>query len=149
MNSLAYWWACDNGECQNHQAQLPFKETVKVGIVGFLWDELSRAWDQSLLAKECKACRRGALRITYDFPRADPERIRVVHIVGLRRENDPFLQMMWEGIPDTGAGQHWFDFKYLYGRNWRGLKSPCVLEQEELRAVFALYCEKTGRTSFP
>ena len=145
-----YWWACDNRACQNRQSQLSFRNTLRgVGIVAFLWDQLSHNWDQSLLTRNCPACGGESLRITYDFRRREPERIRVVHIVALRREGDPFLQMMWEGIPHSGQGQHWFDFKYMNGRNARGLNRPCIFEQQQLREIFALYCEKTGRPQFP
>ena len=145
----AYWWACDNPQCQKHQAQLSLEDVVHVGVVGFLRDQLSPVWDQSLLVSPCKSCEKGSLRITYDFPRADPEHIRVVHIVGLRHEDGPFLQMMWEGIADSDPGRPWIDFKYLYDANWRGLKGPCVFSQDELRRVFELYCDNTHKSQFP
>jgi hypothetical protein len=144
-----YWWACDKKECRSLQAQLPFRDTVGVGIVGFLWDELSGTWDQNLLAKNCGACGGRSLRITYDFPRAEPERVRVTHIVGLRREKDPFMQMIWEGVPDNYPDQGWFDFKYMYGRNNLGLKRPAIFTREQLRELFTLYREKTGKHQFP
>ena len=144
-----YWWACDRPDCQNHSAQLCFENVVGRGIGVFLWDVLEPKWDQALLVRQCQSCGNNSLRITYDFPRGEPERIRVEHIVGIRREGLPFLQMMWEGIPDGGSGQRWFDFKYTNDRNTQGLGRPCIFERAELRAIFEVYCRVTGEQAFP
>jgi hypothetical protein len=59
------------------------------------------------------------------------------------------MQMTWEGILDTAHGQPWFDFKYMNGGNNQGLNRPCIFEQHQPKALFELYCEKTGRSLFP
>ncbi len=75
-----YWWECEG--CQ---------KTFDFGAVGghrgvphFIRDALiPSGWDQSLLLQECPRCHESLLSITYEFPRADKETLRVLHIVGL------------------------------------------------------------------
>ncbi len=102
-----------------------------------------------MLLRNCLRCGCRSIRITYDFPRAERERVRLAHIVGLRRPDDPFVQMMWEGGPDNYPQERWFDFKYMNGRSNWGLNKPAIIRQDQLRELFDLYRQKTGKPEFP
>ena len=74
---------------------------------------------------------------------------RVVNIVGLDFPGT-YLPMMWGSyeVADP-AKEVKYDFKYLEGRRQFGLKKPAIFTKDDLAKLFALYCAKTGQTSFP
>ncbi len=141
----AYWW-----ECESCGHAIEFVNACgSKGITHFIRDVLLvSSWDQSHLVLECVRCGKKTLRITYEFPRTQKEKLYVIHIVGLN-VNDHYLPMMWETYPVSDPEDRWFDFKYINGRNILGLNKPAVFSREELQHLFAIYCEKTACTSFP
>jgi hypothetical protein len=107
---------------------------------------LPAEWDQSLLTSPCSKCHSGILRITYEFPRGDSVVLRVIHVVGLRDEDeDDYIAMMWETQPKDYPGERWFDFKYQIRRSAYGLNRPAVFSREGLRDLFGLYRQKNRR----
>jgi len=142
----AYWW-----ECENCPSQFGFlKVCDSKGMSHYIRDVLlPNNWDQERLFIECPACNKRTLRIAYEFPRANKETIRVIHIVGIGSTKDDYIPMMWETLRKPYDGNTWFDFKYINNRSIYGLNKPAVFEQEDLKKLFQLYCEKTGTTTFP
>jgi len=119
-------------------------------MASFIWDKmLATGWDQSLLTPTCSKCHTGILRITYEFPRSDKVVLQVMHIVGLKEEDDDYVAMMWETQPQHSPAERWFDFKYQRGRNPRGLNKPVVFSRENLHDLFEIYRKKTGVQIFP
>jgi hypothetical protein len=114
-------------------------------IAAFIWDELAPSgWDQQLLRARC-SCKRGSLRITYRFKRADPERISIRHIVGLAPDGD-YLPMLWDTLRHSSPRVHWIDFKYQRGRSPWGLNKRLVLEKAKLARLLRAY-ERATRTA--
>ncbi len=142
----SYWWECE--ECEHEYG---FNEVTKSkGIVTFIWDELLPSnWNQDLLLKRCPNCNNDHLRLAYLFPRSDTLRLRVIHIVGLDIREQKYLPMMWETYFTHNPTENVFDFKYMNGRNNRGLNKPAVLSKNNLSQIFSLYNERTGNISFP
>ncbi|MDO9069072.1 MAG: hypothetical protein Q7W05_11525, partial [Deltaproteobacteria bacterium] len=131
-----YWW-----QCESCGADSDFMEACgSKGIPHFIWDVLLPSkWDQSKLKSECKKCQKDSLRITYEFPRAEKEVIRVVSIVGVGPYNNIYLPMMWETYMVGNEDDRLFDFKYLNGRNVWGLNKAAVFGRQELKELFDLY----------
>ena len=142
---VAYWWQCDTCQITN-----PFdKVSEATGIVGFIRKVLLPSdWDQSKLVLACPACGKNGLRINYDFPREDPVRLSVVHIVGLGQIDPHYLPMMWETQPSTDKST-WFDFKYINDNSIYGLNKPAIFNRAELRELFHIYELKCGGGPFP
>lgn len=142
----AYWW-----HCESCGADSDFMEASgSKGIAHFIWDVLlPSSWDQRKLIAECKKCKKQSMKITYEFPRKEKEIIRVVHIVGLRPNNDDYLPMMWETYMVGNEAERLFDFKYLGGRNVWGLNKAAVFGRQNLKELFDLYRSKTGLADFP
>jgi hypothetical protein len=139
-----YWW-----ECEHCDRTVTFAEVTGCSIAAFIWDKLlASAWDQAVLARDCPHCQQHSLRIAYDFPRRDKLIFRLVHAVGVR-EGESYLPMMWEcylvGEPERPK----FDFKYLNGRNPKGLSKPAILSREQLSQLLSLYRARTGDAAFP
>jgi hypothetical protein len=88
------------------------------------------------------------MRTAYEFPRADKPTIMVVHIVGLPKPNG-YLPMMWETYFLSDPDCMLFDFKYVSGRQIWGLNKAGVFSQQDLRDIFALYCEVADVRGFP
>lgn len=141
----SYWWECVHG-CDGKRT---FKEECgSRGLVHFLWDHLLPGqWDQELLVRQCPACKSLSLRIAYDFPRRNPETLCVLHIVGLGPFGD-YLPMMWEASPKSDRSKMWFDFKYVRGRNIKGLNTPAVFTRNQLSNLFNLYRQKANDPTF-
>lgn len=141
-----YWW-----ECESCGKSYEFSQACSYNAIAhYIRDTLiSSSWDQSHLLIRCNKCGKQALRITYEFPRAQKEILRVVHIVGLGSATDDFIPMMWESYPLSNIDDRWFDFKYIRGRSPFGLTRPVVLSISELRQIFKLYCIKAGTEQFP
>jgi len=142
----AYWW-----ECEACGKSFEFSKACNYpGVAHYIRDVLAKSsWDQSHLLLRCSKCGKQDLRITYEFPRADKETLRVAHIVGLGSSTDDFISMMWETYPLSNPQDRWFDFKYIRGRSTFGLNKPVVLSLRELKQLFKLYCDKTGVAQFP
>lgn len=141
-----YWWQCE--KCGD---EVEFdKACGSTGIAHYIWDVmLKSSWDQSKLVLPCTKCGNISLRITYEFPRMkDRDIIRVLNVVGVELENK-YLPMMWETYFNNDSSDRVYDFKYLNGRNIRGLMSPAVLSRENLKQLFDLYKLKTDSTIFP
>ena len=141
----AYWWECES--CGN---RTEFSEACgSQGMAHFIWDVLLEdSWDQRKLLLKCHHCGNVSLRITYEFPRQDKETLRVIHIVGLDPK-DTYIPMIWEVYPIYDKEEHWFDFKYVNGRNIYGLNKPAVFSRQDLKQLFSLYGGKTGVADFP
>ncbi|SRR6266571_1203209 len=140
-----YWWHCEG--CGKDFAFS--KACGRTSIAAFIHDDLVTSnWDQALLLRPCPDCAQTSLRIQYEFPRKDRELVTVYRIVGLGPGAD-YLPMMWETGPASEPDVRWYDFKYLGGRNVRGLSKPAVLQQQQLRRLFDLYRERAQLTEFP
>lgn len=141
----SYWW-----ECASCGAKQDFQDVCESkGITHYIWDALiPSGWEQTNLLKKCKACGQNELRITYIFPRAEETHLQVKHLVGLG-PFEKYVPMMWETIPDGAREGTWIDFKYVNGRNIRGLNRPAVLSKEDIGKLFHLYRDRTGDKSFP
>ena len=142
----AYWWKC--GACA---ATAAFGDVSRSpGIAHFIWDELVPTnWDQSLRLLACPGCGGEHLRITYEFPRKDRVELTLVRAVGLDPNDDDYVPMMWETVPDWPSDDRWFDFKYVKGRRVFGLNKPAVFDREGLRKLFKLYCRVAKTEAFP
>ena len=142
----SYWWKCENEKCQNEV--IDFKNACgHKNLAEFIFDKLLvDEWDQNLLKLICGKCGQSSLRITYEFPRKEKERIQVVHIVGLGPFGEgKYLPMLWETYPESDRNIRWFDFKYLNGPNIFGLNRPAVFTREQLKDVFQEYKSKTNK----
>jgi hypothetical protein len=136
-----YWWQCT--ACGDRPSWLTVCGSRSVAA--FIWDELAPgAWDQRLLVRRCKECRRGSLRITYRLKRGDPDRVSIRHIVGLGPEGD-YLPMLWETFRHSSPRTHWIDLKYQRGRSPWGLTKRLVLEKRQLARLLRAYERATGR----
>jgi hypothetical protein len=119
------------------------------GIVSFIRKVLLPSdWDQSKFIQPCPKCRKHELRITYYFPRGEPVRLSIVHIVGLKYDDAYYLPMMWEAQPAHEVGT-WFDFKYINGNSIYGLTKPAVFHRADLKKLFQIYEQKCGGGPFP
>jgi hypothetical protein len=115
-------------------------------VAAFIWDELAPSgWDQRLVLRKCRQCRRESLRITYRFKRGDPDRISIRNIVGLGPDGD-YLPMLWETFRHSSPRTHWIDLKYQRGRSPWGLTKRLVLEKQQLARLLRTYERATGRT---
>src|SRR5260221_986606 len=125
-----YWWQCE--DCGK---QYDFHAACgSWSIYYFIWDVLLPSdWDQTKLTVPCSQCKRGLMRIKYDFPRKEKDTSFVTAIVGLR--DDDYLPMMWETCSHSSEKERWFDFKYLTRGNTRGLNRPAVFRGEQLQKV--------------
>lgn len=141
-NQLKYWW-----ECESCGAKPSFPDTVEMQIGAFIWDRVRKDWDQGLLVRECSKCKERSLRIAYDFPQHGLV-FRVKHIVGVQ-DIESYVPMMWEFYEIRNPSLSKYQFNYLTGRNPMGLKTAAIVSAEELKRLFMLYCEKTGRSTFP
>jgi len=141
-----YWW-----QCEKCKAKFEFDQIGGANsIAGFIRDVLLPSdWDQSLLLQRCPTCGENSARITYDFPRKkNPLVFRVVNIVGLDFPGT-YLPMMWGSYEVTDPATVKYDFKYIEGRNPQGLTKPAIFTKDDLAELFALYCKKTSKKSFP
>ena len=140
----SYWWECES--CGN---KAEFFDVCQVkGITHFIWDILLKEeWNQDHLIKNCKSCGKDLMRITYEFPRKDKEKLRVIHIIGIGPfDNNKYLPMIWEThAVGENENDNWFDFKYLNGKNIRGLNRPAVFSRDSLKKLFDVYSKKTGK----
>lgn len=143
----SYWWECDRCEKQRS-----FKDVCGVGgVAHFIRDVLIPSdWDQSALVRPCE-CAKGELGISYEFPKAEREHLRVIHMVGLAKPSEPnkiYVPMMWESRASSDP-ENWFDFKYINERSVWGLNKPAVFNRSELRELFRVYEEQTHSAHFP
>lgn len=141
-----YWW-----QCENCVTESTFQEACDSrGIAHFIWDVLiPSSWDQTKLVKNCKNCGKQSLKITYQFPKKKEKVVfRVIHIVGINPFED-YIPMMWETYQVGYEKDSIFDFKYVVGRSIYGLNKPAVFSRDDLKKLFALFCEKTGSLEFP
>lgn len=146
-----YWWSCEKEACRSEFEFEDLRKSSGAGsIAAFIRDVLLRKnWDQALLLQQCPRCGQRSARITYDFPRRkNPLVFRVANIVGLDW-GISYLPMMWGSHKVGDPVEVIYDFKYLEGRNPKGLGNPAIFKEGDLAELFALYCEKTGRRSFP
>jgi len=143
----SYWWECE--QCGSRASFLEASATK--AIAHFIWDRLlPSGWDQSYLTLKCQGCGQSSVRITYDFPRADKETVRVVHIVGrVPGPGGVYLPIMWETYPLSAPEDRWFDFKYLNGRSPWGLDKAAVFSRADLSTIFTLYRDRTGVELLP
>lgn len=140
-----YWWQCIS--CGDRPAWLAVCESKSVAA--FIWDELAPSgWDQRLLRRTCKCCRRRSVYITYRLQRGDPERVSVKYIVGLSLEDD-YLPLLWETFRHATPRTRWIDFKYQRGRSPWGLTKRLVLQQPHLSRLLRTYEKATGRRLNP
>lgn len=140
-----YWWQCS--ACGDRPAWLDVCESKSVAA--FIWDELvPSGWDQSLLRRTCRCCRRRSLRITYRLRRGDPDRVSIKHVVGLSLEDD-YLPMVWETFRHATPKTSWIDFKYQRGRSPWGLTKRLVLQKPHLSRLLRAYEKATGRCLNP
>jgi hypothetical protein len=140
-----YWWQCIS--CGDRPAWLAVCESKS--IAGFIRDELApSAWDQRLLRRTCKSCRRRSVYITYRLQRGDPERVSVNFIVGLSLEAD-YMPMVWETFRHATPKTRWIDFKYQRGRSPWGLTKRLVLQRPHLSRLLRTYEKVTGRRLYP
>lgn len=138
-----YWLQCQRKICKYEGAEY-WRVTGCNSAAAYIWDKVSKKWDQSLLRIRCPKCMRRSLRITYAFPRKDREVVQAIHIVGLSL--DGYKPMMWESrVVDTPRRRSWFHFNYLIGRSPWGLSRPAVLSSPQLKKLFALYRRKTRK----
>ena len=136
-----YWWQCI--ACGDRPDWLDACESKSVAA--FIWDELAPGgWDQGLLRRACKHCKRRAVYITYRLQRGDPERVSVRHMVGLSLEDD-YLPMVWETFRHATPRTRWIDFKYQRGRSPWGLTKRLVLQRAHLSRLLRAYEKATGR----
>ncbi|MET0718847.1 MAG: hypothetical protein ABWY34_10675 [Pseudoxanthomonas sp.] len=140
-----YWWQCIS--CGERPAWLAVCGSKSVAA--FVWDELAPGgWDQKLLRRACKSCKRRSVYITYRLQRGDPDRVSVRHIVGLSLEDD-YLPMLWETFRHSAPRTRWIDFKYQRGRSPWGLTKRVVLQQKQLSRLLRTYVKQTGRRLQP
>lgn len=141
MPLTGYWWRC--GDCQQ---DFRFRDvTNSTGAPSFIWDELRTAdWDQSLLTRDCPQCGTNSLKMTYEFPRARKETLTVRRIVGLDPNEDGYMPMLWETIPETEPDKRWLDFKYQTKRNATGLNRPPVFSKASFARLISRYQEISG-----
>jgi hypothetical protein len=140
-----YWWQCIS--CGDRPAWLDVCESKSVAA--FIWDELAPSgWDQGLLRRTCRCCKRRSLYITYRLRRGDPDRVSVKHLVGLSLEDD-YLPMVWETFRHATPRTRWIDFKYQRGRSPWGLTKRVVLQQPHLSRLLRTYEKATGRRLNP
>lgn len=140
-----YWWQCTS--CGDRPGWLAVCESKS--IAAFIRDELApNDWDQALLRRPCKYCRRRSVYITYRLQRGDPERVSVRFIVGLTLEDD-YLPMIWETFRHATPRTRWIDFKYQRGRSPWGLTKRLVLQQPHLSRLLRTYEKATGRRLTP
>jgi hypothetical protein len=137
-----YWWECD--KCRK---QSEFQHEVGKGPVIFIWEDLVPDWDQRKLTRPCHECG-GCLRITFNFPREDEEKLGVARMVGLPADPGGYLPMLWETIPASDPEKRWFHFNYMNGRSVWGLNRAAVFEKGHLRKLLDVYLEKTGHPAF-
>lgn len=136
-----YWW-----ECESCHAQASFPDTVGAEIAAFIWDTLSKNWDQDLLLRQCTRCNERRLRIAFNFGSAHPYVFRVNHIVGIFADKE-YVPLLKEFYEVSKPDQPKYDLTYLRGRNPAGLKKPAIVSGEEMKELFKLFCEKTKRAS--
>lgn len=140
-----YWWQCIS--CGDRPAWL-----VACGsksVAAFIRDELAPGgWDQRLLRRTCRCCRRRSVYITCRLRRGDPERVSVRHIVGLILEED-YLPMVWETFRHATPRTAWIDFKYQRGRSSWGLSRRLVLQRPQLSRLLRTYEKATGKRLGP
>jgi len=135
-----YWLQCDCGyDCAEYS-----QVTGCTSAAAYIWDRVRVNWDQALLLMRCPECKQLALRITYAFPRKDREVVQIIHIVGLCLDGN-YTPMMWESRPLSRPRLQWFHFNYLGGRNPFTLNRAAVLSTDQLRQLFALYKNRTGK----
>ena len=140
-----YWWQCIS--CGSRPAWLDVCESKS--IAAFISDELAPSgWDQKLLRRTCKSCKRRSVYITYRLQRGDPERVSVKHIVGLNLKDD-YLPMVWETFRHATPKARWIDFKYQRGRSPWGLSKRLVLQKSNLSRLLQNYQKATGRSLYP
>ena len=140
-----YWWQCIS--CGDQPAWLAVCGSKSVAA--FIWDELAPSnWDQRLLRRTCKCCKRRSVYITYRLQRGDPERVSVKYVVGLRMGDD-YLPMVWETFRHSTPKTRWIDFKYQKGRSPWGLTKRLVLQQPHLSRLLRTYEKVTGRRLYP
>ena len=138
-----YWW-----ECTRCGRRARFSSvTESNSLAAYIWDVLvPSGWNQGTLLKACTRCAKHAMRIAYEFPRRENERLFVMVIVGLTPEKgDTFVPMLWESARGRRLNKRWFDFKYIQGRSNFGLNRPPVFSAGSLREVLRLYRRKTGK----
>src|SRR5688500_15676471 len=136
-----YWWQCIS--CGDRPAWLNVCESKSVAA--FILDELAPSgWDQRLLRRTCRGCKRRSVYVTYRLKRGDPERVSIRSIVGLRLE-DENLPMMWATFRHATPRTRWIDFKYQKGRSPWGLTKRLVLQQPHLSRLLRAYGKATGR----
>ena len=140
-----YWWQCIS--CGDRPAWLAV--CASKSVAAFIWDELAPSgWDQRLLRRSCKSCKRRSVHITYRLQRGDPERVSVKHVVGLSLEDD-YLPMVWETFRHETPHTSWVDFKYQRGRSPWGLTKRLVLQRPHLSRLLRTYEKATGRRLYP
>jgi len=146
LSSRSWWWRCDGCD-----SEVGFQAAVgSRGVAHFILDTLTPSdWNQSTLVVDCQRCGAHKLRIRYEFPRASPEFVTVLHIVGVGPDPTGYLPMLWETRFDSDPEGSVFDFKYLNGRSTLGLTKPAVVSQDQLRRLLRLYRERTGVAQFP
>jgi pyridoxal/pyridoxine/pyridoxamine kinase len=142
----SYWW-----QCESCMKRFSFPQACNSkGIAHFIRDIiLPNGWEQQHLLRICTACNQHSLRIAYEFPRKEKEIHLVKSIVGLGIVTSIYLPMMWETYTLDSTSIMLFDFKYINGRNIRGLNRPAVFSQQDLQDIFKLYCNKNNRDFFP
>lgn len=139
-----YWWQC-TGHVDH---AIEFSALVPGGLTRFFFALASSAWDQSKLVQVCPTCK-AEMRIGYEFPRQRaPERLLLLHAVGLAQYGPDYLPMLWESQA-AGETESWFDIKYVSYSNGRyssfGLMRPAVLSRDDIRRLFDTYRQVTGR----
>lgn len=140
-----YWW-----ECEKCLTTFDFQPACgSAGIAHFIQDRLKKEWDQSLLTQICPGCGTKTLRIAYEFPGKERESFRVYSIVGIDDDDGKYIPMMFETKETPKCDVSVYDFKYLKKRSTFGLNKAAIMSQDNLRKIFDLYCQKTGRKSFP
>ena len=142
-----YWWQCEGCGHTESVEQI----TNRKSLAAFIWDDLRlSSWNQALLTVPCRSSCSRSMRITYEFPRKmNKETVMVLRIVGLPAGEDSYLPMMWQTFFLSNPENYLFDFKFVRGRQGWGLKKPAVFNQEDLKNLFALYCERAGVQRFP
>jgi len=141
-----YWWECEKCGKQVDDFMIACGSP---GIAYYIQDKLKQDWDQSLLVRDCPACHNHSLRIAYEFPKREKQFFRVYHVVGIDFNNGVYVPMMWVTKELPYDGEMIYDFKYICGRKTFGLNRAAVFSQDDLRRIFALYCQKTNIPTFP
>jgi hypothetical protein len=137
-----YWLQCQRKICRYEGAEY-WRVTGCSSAAAYIWEKVSKNWDQSLLRMRCPRCKRRTLRITYAFPRKDRAVVQAIQIVGLSL--DGYTPMMWESRPIDPPRRSWFHFNYLIGKNPWGLSRPAVLTYPQLKKLVALHQRKTRK----